>query len=48
MHWAAHGHTAAEIIAKRADATRPTMGLTSCNSGSGFDYLLVDSGAATE
>lgn len=29
MHWAAHGHTAAEIIAERADATRPTMGLTS-------------------
>jgi hypothetical protein len=29
MHWAAHGHTAAEIIADRADATRTTMGLTS-------------------
>lgn len=29
MHWAAHGHTAAEIIAARADATRPNMGLTS-------------------
>ncbi len=28
MHWAAHGHTAAEIIAERADATRPNMGLT--------------------
>ena len=28
MHWAAHGHTAAEIIAARADATRPNMGLT--------------------
>jgi len=33
MHWAAHGHTAAEIIAKRADATRPTMGLTSWSGG---------------
>jgi len=33
MHWAAHGHTAAEIIAKRANATRPTMGLTSWSSG---------------
>ncbi|MEI8189365.1 MAG: RhuM family protein, partial [candidate division NC10 bacterium] len=33
MHWAAHGHTAAEIIADRADATRPTMGLTSWTSG---------------
>jgi len=29
MHWAAHGHTAAEIIAARADAEQPHMGLTS-------------------
>jgi hypothetical protein len=29
MHWAAHGHTAAEIIALRADADKPCMGLTS-------------------
>jgi len=28
MHWAAHGHTAAEIIRQRADAARPHMGLT--------------------
>jgi len=28
MHWAAHGHTAAEIIDQRADATKPNMGLT--------------------
>ena len=28
MHWAAHGHTAAEIIAGRADAASPNMGLT--------------------
>jgi len=28
MHWAAHGHTAAEIIAARADAEAPYMGLT--------------------
>jgi hypothetical protein len=28
MHWAAHGHTAAEVIAERADATKPNMGLT--------------------
>ncbi|MDQ7837141.1 MAG: virulence RhuM family protein [Thermodesulfobacteriota bacterium] len=28
MHWAAHGHTAAEIIAARADAAKPNMGLT--------------------
>jgi hypothetical protein len=29
MHWAAHGKTAAEVIAARADATKPNMGLTS-------------------
>jgi len=28
MHWASHGHTAAEIISQRADAERPNMGLT--------------------
>ena len=27
MHWATHGHTAAEIVAKRADGTRPFMGM---------------------
>jgi len=29
MHWAAHGHTAAEIIASRANASKKNMGLTS-------------------
>jgi hypothetical protein len=29
MHWATHGHTAAELIALRADAQAPHMGLTS-------------------
>ena len=28
LHWAIHGHTAAEIIAERADGTKPNMGLT--------------------
>jgi len=28
MHWAAHGHTAAEIIYNRADAAKPNMGMT--------------------
>jgi len=28
LHWAIHGHTAAEIIYRRADATRQHMGLT--------------------
>jgi hypothetical protein len=29
MHWAAHGHTAAEIIYNRANAKLPYMGMTS-------------------
>ncbi|MGE4488260.1 MAG: RhuM family protein [Kiritimatiellales bacterium] len=29
MHWAAHGHTAAELIYQRADAGQPNMGITS-------------------
>ena len=29
MHWAAHGHTAAELISLRTDAQAPNMGLTS-------------------
>lgn len=28
LHWAIHGHTAAEIIRNRADAGKPNMGLT--------------------
>jgi hypothetical protein len=28
LHWAAHGHTAAEIIHARADSAKPHMGLT--------------------
>ena len=28
MHWAAHGHTAAELVVQRADATAANMGLT--------------------
>jgi len=33
MHWAAHGHTAAEVIAARADAARPFMGLQTTRPG---------------
>lgn len=29
MHWAAHGHTAAEVVAARANADKEHMGLTS-------------------
>ncbi len=28
LHWAIHGHTAAEVIVERADADKDTMGLT--------------------
>jgi len=28
FHWAIHGHTAAEVVMTRADATKPNMGLT--------------------
>lgn len=28
LHWAIHGHTAAELIVERADANQPQMGLT--------------------
>ena len=33
MHWAAHGHTAAEIVHQRADAAQPNMGLTAWLGG---------------
>ncbi len=33
MHWATHGHTAAEMIHLRADASKPLMGLTSTRPG---------------
>jgi hypothetical protein len=43
MHWAAHSHTAAEIIANRADASKPYMGLT---SWTGSRPLKADAGIA--
>jgi len=33
MHWAAHGHTAAEVIHQRADAKQPFMGLKTTRPG---------------
>jgi len=33
MHWATHGHTAAEVIAARADAAKPFMGLQTTRPG---------------
>lgn len=37
MHFAVHGHTAAELIARRADAKRPNMGLTNFKG----DYVTI-------
>jgi len=33
MHWATHGHTAAEVIHRRADAAKPLMGLLTTRPG---------------
>jgi hypothetical protein len=33
MHWATHGHTAAEVIEARADAAQPFMGLQTTRPG---------------
>lgn len=33
MHWAGHGHTAAEVIHQRADAAKPFMGLKTTRPG---------------
>jgi hypothetical protein len=33
MHWATHGHTAAEVIAERTDAAKPFMGLQTTRPG---------------
>ena len=33
MHWATHGHTAAEVIHQRADASQPLMGLKTTRPG---------------
>ncbi len=43
MHWAAHGHTAAEVISRRADATRPHMGMT---AWTGSRLRRTDAGVA--
>ncbi len=43
LHYAAHGHTAAEVIFERADAEKPFMGLTSF---SGELPVLKDIGVA--
>ncbi len=50
LHYAAHGHTAAEVIYSRADSTKPFMGLTSFSGelpaikdiGIAKNYLTAD------
>lgn len=42
LRFAITGHTAAELIAQRADATQPTMGLTSWRKGPGGKILKTD------
>ncbi|MFW6683557.1 virulence RhuM family protein [Komagataeibacter intermedius] len=47
MHWAAHGHTAAEIVVERADANKDHMGLTSwANQSKGGPPRKADAGVA--
>lgn len=47
MHWAAHGHTAAEVVHARADASRPNMGLTTwTGAASGKPPVRSDAGIA--
>ncbi len=47
MHWAAHGQTAAEVIASRADATQPNMGLTTwAGAATGSQVKRTDVGIA--
>lgn len=43
MHWAAHGHTAAELIVERADGTKRRMGLTNWK---GAEVTRAETGVA--
>jgi hypothetical protein len=42
LHWAITGHTAAELVAKRADATKPNMGLTTWKNSPDGKILKSD------
>jgi hypothetical protein len=42
LHWAVTGHTAAEIIHRRADASKPNMGLTNWKHGPDGKILKTD------
>lgn len=46
LHWAVSGKTAAEIIAERADASKPSMGLTTWKNAPDGKILKRDVGTA--
>lgn len=46
LHWAITGKTAAELIAQRADATKPNMGLTTWKNAPKGKILKTDIGTA--
>ena len=46
MHWAITGKTAAELIAQRADASKPNMGLTTWKNAPKGKVLKGDIGTA--
>jgi hypothetical protein len=46
LHWAVTGKTAAEIIAERADASKPSMGLTNWKNAPKGKILRTDVGVA--
>lgn len=42
LHWAIHGHTAAEVVVERADAARPNMGMTTWKNAPGGPIRRTD------
>lgn len=46
LHWASHGHTAAEIVTERADATKPNMGLKTWKNAPAGPIRKADVGFA--
>ena len=46
LHWAIHGHTAAELVRERADADQPHMGLTTWTRSPGGPIRKADVGVA--
>ena len=46
LHWAITGHTAAELIASRADSSKENMGLTTCKNAPKGSIRKTDVGVA--